>query len=69
MSPTFFGIAQLNPVIGDLLGNCDRILTAVQKLAKQGVQLVLTPELSICGYPPRDLLMNHQFVRDMEIAI
>ncbi|MCA6516597.1 MAG: NAD+ synthase [Chitinophagaceae bacterium] len=69
MSPTFFGIAQLNPVIGDLLGNSDRILTAVQKLAKQGVQLVLTPELSICGYPPRDLLMNHQFVRDMEIAI
>ena len=64
-----FGIAQLNPVIGDLLGNCDRILTAVQKLAKQGVQLVLTPELSICGYPPRDLLMNHQFVRDMETAI
>ena len=69
MSPTFFGIAQLNPVIGDLLGNCDRILTAVQKLAKQGVQLVLTPELSICGYPPRDLLMNHQFVRDMGTAI
>jgi NAD+ synthase (glutamine-hydrolysing) len=69
MSPTFFGIAQLNPVIGDLLGNCDRILSAVQKLAKQGVQLVLTPELSICGYPPRDLLMNHQFVRDMETAI
>jgi NAD+ synthase (glutamine-hydrolysing) len=64
-----FGIAQLNPVIGDLLGNCDRILTAVQKLAEQGVQLVLTPELSICGYPPRDLLMNHQFVRDMEAAI
>lgn len=64
-----FGIAQLNPVIGDLLGNCDRILAAVQKLAKQGVQLVLTPELSICGYPPRDLLMNHQFVRNMETAI
>jgi NAD+ synthase (glutamine-hydrolysing) len=69
MSPTFFGIAQLNPVIGDLLGNCDRILAAVQKLAAQGAQLVLTPELSICGYPPRDLLMNHQFVRDMETAI
>ncbi len=64
-----FGIAQLNPVIGDLAGNCDRILFAVQKLAEQDVQLVLTPELSLCGYPPRDLLMNHQFVRDMEIAI
>ncbi|PZV17682.1 MAG: NAD+ synthase [Pseudanabaena sp.] len=69
MSPTFFGIAQLNPVIGDLVGNCDRILAAVQKLADQGVQLVLTPELSLCGYPPRDLLMNHQFVQDMQKAI
>lgn len=64
-----FGIAQLNPVIGDLVGNCDRILAAVQKLANQGVQLVLTPELSLCGYPPRDLLMNTQFVRNMETAI
>jgi NAD+ synthase (glutamine-hydrolysing) len=64
-----FGIAQLNPVIGDLVGNCDRILAAVQKLAKQGAQLVLTPELSACGYPPRDLLMNDQFVRDMATVI
>ncbi|BBC23290.1 NAD+ synthase [Pseudanabaena sp. ABRG5-3] len=64
-----FGIAQLNPIIGDLVGNCDRLLSAVQKLAAQGVQLVLTPELSVCGYPPRDLLMHHQFVRDMDSAI
>lgn len=64
-----FGIAQLNPVIGDLVGNCDLILAAVQKLADQNVQMVLTPELSICGYPPRDLLMNHQFVLDMEKEI
>ena len=69
MSPILFGIAQLNPVIGDLVGNCDRIIAAVQKLAEQGAQLVLTPELSLCGYPPRDLLMNHQFVRDMDKAI
>jgi NAD+ synthase (glutamine-hydrolysing) len=69
MPSVTFGIAQLNPVIGDLVGNCDRILIAVQKLASQGVQLVLTPELSICGYPPRDLLMNHQFVSDMQTAI
>ncbi len=68
-----FAIAQLNPVIGDLVGNCDRLLSAVKKLADRQadheVQLVLTPELSICGYPPRDLLMNHQFVFDMEMAI
>lgn len=68
-SPVKFGIAQLNPIIGDLVGNCDRLLSAVQKLAAQGVQLVLTPELSVCGYPPRDLLMHHQFVRDMDLAI
>ena len=64
-----FGIAQLNPIIGDLVGNCDRLLAAVQKLAVQAVQLVITPELSVCGYPPRDLLMNHQFVSDMDSAI
>ncbi|MFM7885688.1 MAG: NAD+ synthase [Pseudanabaena sp.] len=64
-----FGIAQLNPIIGDLVGNCDRLLSAIQKLATQGVHLVLTPELSVCGYPPRDLLMNQQFVRDMDSAI
>jgi NAD+ synthase (glutamine-hydrolysing) len=68
-SPVKFGIAQLNPIIGDLVGNCDRLLSAVQKLAAQGVQLVLTPELSVCGYPPRDLLMHHRFVRDMDSAI
>jgi NAD+ synthetase len=64
-----FGIAQLNAVVGDLVGNCDRILAAVQTLAAQGAQIVLTPELSVCGYPPRDLLMNHQFVCDMQQAI
>jgi len=53
-----FAIAQLNPVIGDLVGNCDRILTAAKKLAEQDVQLMLTSELSICGYPPRDLLKS-----------
>ncbi len=64
-----FAIAQLNPVIGDLVGNCNSILIAVQKLAEQDVQLVVTSELSICGYPPRDLLMSHQFVHDMQIVI
>lgn len=68
-SPVKFGIAQINPIIGDLVGNCDRLLSAVQKLAAQGVQLVITSELSICGYPPRDLLMNHRFVCDIDLAI
>ncbi len=58
-------IAQLNLVIGDLTGNAAQILTATQQAAAQGAQLLLTPELSLCGYPPRDLLMNPGFVEAM----
>jgi NAD+ synthase/NAD+ synthase (glutamine-hydrolysing) len=58
-------IAQLNPTIGDLAGNARQILTAAQQAAAQGVRLLLTPELSLCGYPPRDLLMQPAFVEEM----
>jgi NAD+ synthase (glutamine-hydrolysing) len=56
-------LAQLNPIIGDLAGNADRIVAASQQAA--GADLLLTPELSLCGYPPRDLLLNPGFVRTM----
>jgi NAD+ synthase (glutamine-hydrolysing) len=59
-------IAQLNPIIGDLPGNAKKILEMAQKAASTGVRLLLTPELSICGYPPRDLLLNPSFVAAME---
>lgn len=55
-------IAQLNPTIGDLLGNAQQILEAAKQAATQGVRLLLTPEISLCGYPPRDLLLNPRFV-------
>lgn len=55
-------IAQLNPTIGDLAGNAQQILAAAQQAAEQDVRLLLTPELSLCGYPPRDLLMNPSFI-------
>jgi len=58
-------IAQLNPTIGDLTGNAQQILVAARKAAAQGTQLLLTPELSLCGYPPRDLLLNPSFVELM----
>jgi NAD+ synthase (glutamine-hydrolysing) len=63
------GIAQLNPIIGDLIGNSDKILAAAQTCAIAGVDLLLTPELSLCGYPPRDLLMDRSFINDMAIAL
>jgi NAD+ synthetase len=50
-------LAQLNPVVGDLAGNGQRILAACRQAADQGADLVLTPELSLWGYPPRDLLL------------
>ncbi|MGK7926797.1 MAG: NAD+ synthase [Spirulina sp.] len=58
-------IAQLNPIIGDLTGNANNILQIAKTASEQGVQLLLTPELSLCGYPPRDLLLNPNFVAKM----
>jgi NAD+ synthase (glutamine-hydrolysing) len=55
-------IAQLNPTIGDITNNAQQILTAARKAAAQNVRLLLTPELSLCGYPPRDLLLDPGFV-------
>ncbi len=59
-------LAQLNPTIGDLKNNAQQILVAAQQVANQGVTLLLTPELSLCGYPPRDLLLNSHFITEME---
>jgi NAD+ synthetase len=58
-------IAQLNPTIGDLIGNAKQILDAAQQAITQGANLLLTPELSLCGYPPRDLLLDPSFVEAM----
>lgn len=45
-------IAQLNPTIGDLVGNAEAIAAAATAAEQQGTTLLLTPELSLCGYPP-----------------
>ncbi|MHC5614728.1 MAG: NAD+ synthase [Nostoc sp.] len=62
-------IAQINPTIGDLLLNAQKILEAAQRAASSGARLLLTPELSLCGYPPRDLLLNPSFVSAMGITL
>ena len=59
-------IAQINPIIGDLLGNAQKILKMSQQAASENVRLLLTPELSICGYPPRDLLVNPSFIEAID---
>ncbi|EFA72415.1 NH(3)-dependent NAD(+) synthetase [Raphidiopsis brookii D9] len=60
-------IAQLNPIIGDVKGNCQKILEIAQQA--NDVRLLLTPELSLCGYPPRDLLLNPGFVEAMDMSL
>ncbi len=62
-------IAQLNPTIGDLSGNAQHILEAAQQAIAQDARLLLTTELSLCGYPPRDLLMQPVFLAAMATAL
>jgi NAD+ synthetase len=55
-------IAQLNQVVGDLRGNARSILAAAREAERAGARLVVTPELSLCGYPPEDLLLRPAFL-------
>jgi NAD+ synthase (glutamine-hydrolysing) len=59
------GLAQLNPTVGDLAGNRRKILDAYAALVARGAELVVFPELAVCGYPPRDLLFKRRFVADV----
>ncbi|MBP0014086.1 MAG: NAD+ synthase [Roseofilum sp. SBFL] len=62
-------IAQLNPTIGDLEKNARTILKSAEIAAAQGALVLLTPELSLCGYPPRDLLNYPVFIDKMNHLI
>ncbi|MDR3640866.1 MAG: NAD+ synthase [Humidesulfovibrio sp.] len=55
------GLLQLNPVVGDLAGNAARVEAAYADAAALGVELCITPELAITGYPPRDMLLYQGF--------
>ncbi len=55
-------LAQLNPLIGDLNGNTLKIISACKKAKEENVNLLITPELSLWGYPPRDLLFNSKLI-------
>ena len=55
-------IAQINCIVGDLTGNAKKIIASVGQAQAQGATLVVTPELSLCGYPPEDLLLRADFL-------
>ena len=62
MLPTVY-IAQINATVGDLIGNAQKIRTAAESARKHGAKVLLTPELSLAGYPPEDLLLRPAFLR------
>jgi predicted amidohydrolase len=55
-------LAQINPTVGDFAGNARLILDFTARAAKQTADLVVFPELAICGYPPADLLEKSSFL-------
>ncbi len=57
------GMAQINPVVGDLSGNRKKILHDIQKARATGIQILAFPELAVTGYPPKDLLLKPKFIR------
>ncbi|RLE11986.1 NAD+ synthase, partial [Candidatus Aerophobetes bacterium] len=57
-------LSQINPTVGDLKGNAEKILHFVKEAKKVKADIVTFPELSVCGYPPEDLLLKKRFVKD-----
>jgi len=55
-------VSQLNPTIGNLEGNTNKILQTLERARMLAVDIVLFPELTICGYPPEDLLLHPSFI-------
>ena len=61
-------IAQINPTIGDFAGNVRMIRSKADEAASTGCDLVIFPEMALCGYPPRDLLERPDFIRACQDA-
>ncbi|MEE4311351.1 MAG: NAD+ synthase [candidate division KSB1 bacterium] len=57
-------LCQMNPVVGDLTGNTEKIIESIGQAGDNGADLVVFPELVVTGYPPEDLLLRPQFIKD-----
>lgn len=62
-------LAQINPTVGDVAGNARLVLEAMEHARRDGAQLLVTPELCLLGYPPRDLLQREGVVEACERAV
>ncbi len=62
-------LAQINSKVGDLAGNAEKIFRAAQQAEKAGASLIVTPELSLTGYPPEDLVLRPAFLAACDKAL
>ena len=62
-------VAQLNFTVGDMAGNAQKIVDAARRAYAKGVRLLITPELSICGYAAEDLFLRASFISACEQAL
>jgi NAD+ synthetase len=62
-------LAQINPIVGDIAGNTAKHLEYIDRAAREGARLVVFPEMSIIGYPPKDLLLKADVIEQCERAL
>src|ERR1043165_9131830 len=62
-------LAQLNPAVGDVAGNTEKVRVARKTAVGQGADLVIFPELFIAGYPPEDLVLKPAFQSACRTAV
>ncbi len=63
------GVAQINPIVGDLDGNAEKIRGLAEEAFRLGCRLMVTPELALTGYPPEDLLLKPAFIQANKAAL
>ncbi|MFH1858329.1 MAG: NAD+ synthase [Candidatus Omnitrophota bacterium] len=62
-------LAQMNPTVGDLVGNHNKIVAMLKEVRLQGADLVVFPELAVTGYPPEDLLFKKSFIQENTLSV
>ena len=67
--PLRVGLAQINTTVGDMRANVDTMARMIGAAKRENVDLVVFPEMCICGYPPEDLLCKPKFLTDNEAAL
>src|SRR3954453_8952495 len=67
--PLRVALAQINPTVGDIAGNAQKIRRDIERACGEGAHLVVFPELALTGYPPEDLLPQTPFVHPAGAAL